>query len=354
MKIKIKNNIRKIGYYSVVKIISFLKKIEQTIMPPEAYILSTMTNGLIISRCLSVVADLEVADYIDGVVHIDVLSSKINCNSDALYRILRCLSSVGIFKENSNKRFSHSNLSLVLKRDNNKTVLNWLKYFNSKEQFEQWNAIVSTVKNGKTVYENNFGVSIFDWYKENQEAQKLFHNAMQNISDITNYDIINSYNFSNINSVMDIGGGNGSLLKDVLFNNTHLQGAVYDLFEKTDFSEEKNIQFINGDFFECIPKEFDVYIMKSILHDWNNEDSIKILKNIQKSMHSKSKLLIIETLINEDKNDFAKITDVAMLTLSGGKERTIKELKKIIDNSGLRIINVITTPTPFSLVEITL
>ena len=351
---KMKNSIKKIGYHIIVKLISFFKRVEQAIMPAEAYILSTMTNGFIVSRCLSAVAELEVADYIDRVVHIDVLAKKTNCNSDALYRILRCLSSVGIFKENSNKRFSHSNLSLVLKKDSNKTVLNWLKYFNSKEQFEQWNDIISTIKNGKTVYENNFGVSIFDWHKENPEDQKLFHNAMQNISDITTYDIINSYDFSSVDSVMDIGGGNGSLLKGVLFNNTHLQGSVYDLFEKNDFSKDKNIQFINGDFFKYIPKGFDLYIMKSILHDWNDNDTIKILKNIKKSMHSKSRLLIIETLIGKHKNDFAKITDVAMLTLSGGKERTIIELKELIESSGLQIKKVIGTPTPFSLVEITL
>lgn len=229
-----------------------------------------------------------------------------------------------------------------------------------ESHYQAWGEILGVVKTGKSGFELKFGQGVFQYLSQNPEEAKCFHQAMSEKAKLPIKSILENYSFSNIGSIVDIGGGDGSLLFAVLEQYSNIKGIVFDLptiEEKVNFAiEERSLSdrcdFVSGDFFKEVPDNVDIYLMKSVLHDWSDEEAIKILKACSQAMDVSSRLLIIEALpFNRNAFDYAKMLDIQMLVNTSGRERSIDEFEDLCSDSGLKLSKSIPTSTEFSILE---
>ncbi|MBI1247282.1 methyltransferase [bacterium] len=330
-----------------------------TEVPPTMQ-LDRMITGYWISQAIYAAAKFNVADHLkDGPKSIDQLAAETSTNPDALYRLLRALASVGIFAEGESRQFSSTPIGELLQTDvpGSKKAL---ALMSGDEQFRAWGDIDYSIQTGKMSFDKVFGKPIFEYLGEHPDKAKIFDAAMVGVHGRESDLITGAYDFSKISVVADIGGGNGSQITPILKKNGHLKGILYDLphvIERAQAPMEAagltdRCELIGGSFFESIPEGADVYMMRHIIHDWDDEKSITILKNCHKAMPADGKLLIMDSVIppGNDPNP-AKFLDLVMLMIPGGKERTEEEFRQLLDQAGFQLTQVIPTDGGVSIVE---
>jgi ubiquinone/menaquinone biosynthesis C-methylase UbiE len=295
------------------------------------------------AKLILATVELKLADIIsDKKVDINWLAKKTNSKPDLLYRLLKTLAGIKIFKEYKNKHFTITPMGkLLIKEELSSLIL----MFQSEWHDKAWNKLSQTIKTGIPGFELAHGDKAFTWFEKNKNASDIFNNANRVKSHLL-YNILDNYNFKNIKTVTDIGGGYGGLLIQILKKNNHLNGFIYDLPHLQDEIINKinknnltnRCEFIKGDFFKKIPVKSDIYILCNILHDWDDNKCYEILNNCYKIMKNNSKILIIEMIIPE-KNTFSisKIMDMEVLIMGGGKERTKEEYCNLLNSSKLEI-----------------
>jgi hypothetical protein len=229
-----------------------------------------------------------------------------------------------------------------------------------REHWQPHGNLLQSVKTGETAFEYTFGMPVFPYFAQNPEAAEVFDNAMTSFSHTIDNAVAATYDFSGAKTIADIGGRHGLLLSTILKANVGANGILFDqpqvvagassLLENHGVSER--VETIGGDFFAEILVEADVYLMKFIIHDWNDEQSVTILKNLAKSAKSGAKLLLVETVVEEnDAPSMSKIMDLNMLVMTGGKERTATEYAALFEQTGFKLTNVYPTPSPLQIVE---
>ncbi len=336
----------------------FFFRLSQKMVPPYMLLFET-THSFWMSKAISVAGELEIAEIIhSGIKDVNSISEKSGTNPDALYRLLKALASEGIFKETRPKYFEMTGLSRALLKSGptNNMVLHHAGSVNWKLIGEMKESIIT----GKPIAKKVLGDEIFDFLAKNPKENELFNNSMKNGSQMAVSPIMKCYNFSKYNKIIDVGGGNGFLISAILTKNKKAHGIVFDqphvvegaksLFENLDVADRA--ETIEGNFFVSVPEGGDVYILKNILHDWDDEKSIQILKNIHKAAENGSKVLIIEAIVEGDnKPNFGKIMDLQMLVTLGGRERNEEEYNNLIEKSGFKTNKAIKTFAPFSIIE---
>ena len=323
-----------------------------------------LASAHILSQAIHVAARLNIAEclVVAGPCSIEALAMYTHTNTDALYRLLRLLASHEIFYEEEKNVFSLTPLAELLLADHPQSLKVWLiNHDGAENRWRSYAHMIYSIKTGKAAFNALYGKGYFDSIAENPEQAALFDEGMQNIADQENNGIVTSYNFSNYKMIADIGGGKGGLLAEILKTNLSVYGILYDLphviSAASDYllkqNSEKRFTCLAGSFFEEIPCNADLYILKRILHDWNDEDCIKILSNCRRSMSKKTKLLIIEAIIAPgNAKDFGKHIDLAMLVLFGGKERTEHEWVQLLDAAHLKLVHIYKTSSMVSILEI--
>lgn len=316
--------------------------------------------GYMIHQCLYATVKLGVPDHLqDGEKNIDELAVLTQAQPDSLYRIMRCLSEYGIFKEIKNKVFSQSDISEKLLSNSKISSRDYL-FLCSEILFDASSRLLESVKTGKTAFDCHYGMGFWEYLKNNPEKSALFNNAMQNGSGITLPAILEAYDFSSFNNIIDVGGGNGQFVIKILQKNSSAKGIIFDLNHVED-SAKKNIednklihrcQFQSGNFFDKVPENGDIYLLRLILHDWNDKNALSILKKCRKSMSLNAKLIVVERVIRDDENKLnAYLGDINMLITIGGKERNEDEFKALFKQAGLKYNKCIQTKSVFSIIE---
>jgi len=322
-----------------------------------------LASAFILSRAIHIAAEIKIADHmINGPQNIKLLAQKTNMNVNALYRFLRLLASYDIFSHDDHNNFSLTPLAQQLVSTDPNSLWKWVTYHNDKNRWLAYGDMKYSIETGKPSFDHIFGKGYFDFLTENPLLAQQFDEGMQNISAKENESIVHSYNFSTYSTIVDIGGGKGGLLTEIITNNLAQNGILFDLkhvqASATQYLTELNLQnhinFITSTgFFNPIPKNADLYILKRVLHDWSDEDCISILKNCHHAMQQDSRLLIIDTIVSQENvRDFSKDIDIAMMVLCGGKERTQTEWKMLIEKADLQLINIYTTPSMLSIIEV--
>jgi hypothetical protein len=260
------------------------------------------------------------------------------------------LSSIGIFKEKENKYFELTPPAEFLKTDHKNSIKMEVIMRMEEYNWRPWGELLYSVKTGKSAFEKVFGVNLFEYLSQNTKASRVFNENMSIYSQHGADLILKGYDFSLFNTIVDIGGGHGILLSKILKKYPNIRVILFDLphvikevktnLLKLDILEGCDI--IAGNFFESVPKACDLYIMKKVIHDWDDEHCIKILKNCYTAAVHNSKILLIETVINNEKNDsFAKINDIHMLVQTiGGRERTKEEFNKLLTIAGFEVTKI--------------
>lgn len=323
-------------------------------MPPQAR-LAQMSMGFIVSQAISVAAKLYVADHLkDGAKTVAELAGLTQTHEPSLYRLMRALSSVGVFQKDANGRYSNSPISDFLRSDHPESFRAASHMICDHEHWHAHGNMLQSVKTGEIAFEYTFGMPVFPYYAQNAAAAKVFDNAMTDFSKSIANAVAAVYDFSEANTIADIGGGHGLLLETILNVAPQAKGILFDqpqVVAGANVSER--IEKMSGDFFSAIPVEADVYLMKFILHDWNNEQSETILRNLAKSAKPGAKILLVESVVEEEDSvpSMSKVMDLNMLAMTGGKERTAKEYAALFEKTGFRLTNVIPTPSPMQIVE---
>ncbi len=322
--------------------------------------LDKMITGYWTSQAIFAAAKLGIADLLkEGPQNIEQLAEASNTNSDALYRLLRALASIGIFAEDEQRQFSLTPLADFLRSDvpDSKRALAMMT---GDEQFHAWTELLYTLETGKTSFDKVLGKPIFEYLSEHPEKGHIFDQAMTGIHGRETSTILDAYDFSEFKVLADIGGGNGSNVIGLLQHYPEMKGILFDLPHVVERSQ-KNIEnaglnnrceLIGGSFFDSVPLTADAYLMRHIIHDWDDEKSLTILRNCHSVMPENSKLLVIESVIPPGNEPFAgKFLDLVMMLIPGGKERTEEEYKVLYEQAGFELTRIIPTKTELSIIE---
>ncbi len=330
-------------------------------LPPEIKI-KHKASGYWLSQCLYVAAKLGIADLLtDGPKHCDELAAATNTNSDNLYRVLRALASVGVFAETEPRYFQLTPMAECLRGDAPNSVKDTTLMLLDEVHYGAWGNLLHSVQTGESSFEYLHGMSFFEYVRENPATGETFDRAMTEDSSKQAKAIVANYSFAEVKTVVDVGGGAGILIAAILRNNPHLKGILLELPHviKKALPVLKNVgasdrcQLVEGDFFTTIPTTGDVYLLKNVLHNWDDEKAIAILRNCRRAMGQKGKLLVIERVIHPGNEPaFSKLLDLEMLVMtSGGRERTEVEFCELFKTAGFELTKITPTSQDVSLLE---
>lgn len=322
--------------------------------------LDQMISGYWTSQAIYAAAKLGIADLLAaGPQTAEQLATTTETHAGALYRVLRALASVGIFAENGQKEFALTPLAEFLRSDvpGSKRALAMMS---GDEQFKAWSEIMYSVQTGKTSFDKIYGQPIFEYLSQHPEKGQIFDRAMTGIHGRETGEILEAYDFSGIQTLVDIGGGNGSNLINTLQKHPEMKGILFDLPQVVERAQPHieaaglldRCELTGGNFFESILADADAWFMRHIIHDWNDEKSLTILRNCHAAMPENGKLLIVESVIPKGNDPFpGKFLDLVMLMIPGGKERTAEEYRFLFAEAGFELTRIIPTQSELSILE---
>jgi hypothetical protein len=322
--------------------------------------MNRMLTGYWSTQAVYVAAKLGIADLlVQGPRSIDDLAKAAKVHAPSLYRLLRGLASMGVFAEGVTGQFHMTPLAECLRSDVPGSQ-RALAIMCGEEHYRAWGDLLYSVQTGKTAFEKLYGMPVFDFLSKNTEQAKVFDAAMVGIHGRETSAMTDAYDFAGIAVLADVGGGNGSLLTTVLKKYAAMRGILYDLPGVTDRATSNlrsagmadRCQVIGGSFFESVPSGADAYLMRHIIHDWDDEKSIQILRNVHQAMTREGRLLVVEGVIEPgNQPSFGKLLDLTMLTIPGGKERTEEEYRHLYEASGFQLTRIISTRADVSVIE---
>jgi hypothetical protein len=325
--------------------------------------LSALINlqmGFLRSACLYVVAKLEVADQLsDGEHTSDEIARRVKVDPEYLYRVMRLLASDGVFTEKANRVFALTPMSELL-RIGAKGTFQPFVVFNSETAFEAVLGLLAGVIEGHVPFEKRFGKHVFAWMQESPERVALMERAWQGIHWPETDAVLRSYDFSRIGRLADVGGGHGDVLIGYLAGAAGRSGVIFDAPEVaaqvskriTELGLSGRCDVVGGDFFKAVPVKADAYFLRHILHDWNDEECITILRNIATAARPGNRVLIAECLVKgPNVPDTGKLFDIEMMLFLTGRERTVDEYRKLLEAAGFQYSGVTATNSIVSVVE---
>lgn len=327
---------------------------------PEDQMMQWITSKWI-TKPIYVVAELGVADLLrDGPLSVNALAEKTDTHAPTLYRVLRALSSVGVFVETKERMFGLTPLAKCLQSDAIRPIA---RMFLSGWHDKAWNSLAYTVQTGKPGFDHAFGKQAFEWMEENPEVRAILDQGQGMKAKGFAKAVIEAYDFTDFNTICDVGGGQGAFLIQLLANYPHAKGLVAEMpgaamsAEKEISTAKLNVRckafFYN--FLKEAPPVCDGYFLVNVLHDWEDEICGRILKNISRSMKAHSRLWIVEYLLESEPGfSVAKLLDIEVLVMGGGLERTIDEYKSLMGSAGLAVSKVIPTNSGPALLECTM
>jgi hypothetical protein len=323
---------------------------------------TTMLNLMIghwVARLILVAAKLNLSDLLkQGPRTADELAATAGVRAPQLYRVLRALASVGVFAETKDRRFKLTPLAATLQTGVPGSMRTGALLLNSDWQWDAWQQLLHGVETDEVPFVKAHGMSVFEYLDKHPEDLAVFH---ESTTGLTNPAIAAAYKFSTFRTLVDVGGGHGSLLATILKENPKLNGVLFDQppviagarsnRHVTAKGIANRCTLESGDFFASMPKGGDAYIMKYILHDWSDEHSVKILSNCRAAMNANGRVLVVDSVIPPGNSPgYVKLLDIEMLII-GGRERTKAEFAAIFRKAGLKLTRVISTKGPLSIVE---
>jgi hypothetical protein len=324
--------------------------------------LMNLTAGKIVSQALAVAAELGIADLLkDSAKSAADIARTANASEDGVYRVLRALASVGLFAETGERKFRLTPLGKLLRTDSPEALGGYAQFVGHESTWRPWGELRHSVRTGEPAFDQVFAMPIFEYFAKMPEAAAIFDAAMTSISTFESKAVVAAYDFSGISTLVDVAGGHGLLITTILKANRKMGGILFDLphvtagasalLQKCGIADR--CQIVSGDFFVSIPEGGDAYIMKHIIHDWDDGRAIQILKNCYRAMRPGGKVLIVDAVIPPgNAAHFGKLLDLEMLVLTPrGRERTRVEFQDLLKRSGFPLRRVVPTETHRSVAE---
>jgi hypothetical protein len=320
--------------------------------------LMRLTNGYQVSQALHVAAMLGVADQLkDGSKSYEIVAKACGAHPTSLYRLLRALAAVGVFREGDNKEFSLTPLGLCLTSDAPRSTRNYARWIGTPGQWGSWGNLLQSIESGESAIGFTYGIDAWTYRREHPEEQAIFDSAMTGNSRSEAQAVLDAYDFSRFGCVVDVGGGQGVLLKTILLACPATRGILFDQPQVTASADQtlaelaERCQIVAGSFLDAVPQNGDVYIMKVILHDWEDARSTEILRTCRRAMSPTATLILIERVVGlPNEMPESKFSDLNMMVQYGAMERTRQEFDELLKSGGFEITEVRPTRSPLSII----
>jgi SAM-dependent methyltransferase len=322
--------------------------------------LANLGLGYFYSAALRAVAELGIADLLaDGPRTSQELAKATATSWSHLHRVLRALAGCGVFAQDADGRFRLTAAAAVLRRDQAGSLRDAVLMMTSDGFLAAGVHLLDALKTGGNAFETIHGMPYFEYLQWNPAASRIFHGGMANFAETENAPIAASYDFSRFARVVDVGGGYGGFLAEILSRTPSLRGVLYETADVLKDPERlmlssvaERCEVIAGDFFDSVPAGADAYLLKRVLHDWDDDQCRHILRHCRDAIGEGGRVLIIDAVVHEDNEpSLVKGVDLLMLSASEGRERTEKELADILAGAGLRLLRVVPTPSLLSILE---
>jgi O-methyltransferase domain len=334
--------------------------------PPSPVALLQVITDYPRAQVVHVAAQLNLADLLaDGPWHVEDLAAATSVHAPSLARLVRALAALGVVAEEADGRVSLTPLGTPLRTDVPGSIRDYVRFRAGEWYWRSWGDLLHSVRSGQPAFEHQFGMQVFEYWGQHPEAGAIHHAFFTAMARLTTAPLVAAYDYARFDTIVDVGGNVGPLLAAILQAHPGVRGILFDLpyvvADAASVLSEAGVadrcKVVGGNFFESVPTGGDAYILKYIIHDWDDERVMAILTQCRKAMGPGATLLIIEQVLPErlEAGDVAWQSarlDLQMLVLtSGGRERTEPEFRQLLADAGFELRRVFPTQSPFSILE---
>jgi hypothetical protein len=334
--------------------------LHRSLVPPNVALFE-IAQGAWVTQALYAAVRLRLADELaHGPLSADEVARRAGSDPDATFRVLRALAGQGVFTLRRDGRFALTGVGRSLRWDADGSMAPMIAMVGSPEHWQHWSDLHYSVTTGRTAVEKQRGMPIFDYLETNPEYAARFNDAMTGVSAIAIEAAVPAYDFSDRRLVVDVGGGHGALLTAVLRAAPDARGILFDLPSVADGARAaiaaaglaQRCAVTGGSFFESVPAGGDAYLVKTVIHDWDDQQSLAILRTVRAAIAPEGRLLLFELVLPAGAPPHpGLLLDLEMLVHAGGRERTAAEYSELLAQAGFRQTRVIPTGGPMSIVE---
>lgn len=314
--------------------------------------LQALIRGYRMSQAVYVATRLGIPDILaDGPRDVEELAQKTGSHPPSLRRLLAALASVGVLDKIGPRRFALTEIGFGLRTDVPGSVRPAVLFLLNESHWRPWGHLLHAVRTGQTAFEHAHGASLFEFLSGHPEEADLFNKGMAGNSPAHAHLVASSYDFSQIGTVVDVAGGRGRLLATILESNAHLRGILFDLPHVVEDAREliddagvaDRCEFVGGNFFEAVPEGGNAYILRNIIHDWQDDQAVAILTTCRRAMADDARLILVERYVADDPREAPLVhhADLEMLVNVGGLERTTDEYARLLARGGFRLARTI-------------
>jgi hypothetical protein len=338
----------------------------QAAPPPPAVLLQQMASGHFLAQALHVAAVLGVADTLrDGPKSTGQIAREVDAHAPSLRRVLRLLASAGVFGEREDGTFDLTPLGDLLRSDAPASQRLSCMLVNAPTAFRAWAALLHTVKTGETAFDHVFGIGAFDYFQQHPDEREVFNRAMNSGAAAMGEAVVAAFDFTRFRRVMDVGGGYGALIEAILNAAPKARGVLFDLPPVAEGARQRitaaglddRCDVVGGDVFKAVPASADAIVLKHIIHDWDDDRALAILKACRAAITPHGALLIIESIF-PSRIDASPASrgyahgDVNMMVSTGGRQRTQAEFRLLLAAAGFAFTRIVDTGITYaSIVE---
>jgi hypothetical protein len=329
----------------------------------SAQALHQLINGYRISQAIHVAASLHIADHlVNGPRTSRELAAATTTHPDALHRLLRALAAAGVLHEGDGPAFSLTPIGQYLRRDIAGSRQAWAIFSGRPTYWGAWGQLLHSVRTGENAFRHAHGIDVWEYRTRNPAESEIFDVAMREGSLRAFADVCAHCDFSRFNQIADIGGGDGSFLASILKANDGCHGVLFDqphvVTAASAVLREAGVatrcEIVGGSFFEDIPPACDAYLLKFILHDWQDEQAVALLRTCRRACRTSGKLIVIErVLASANEGLEGKFSDLNMLVSAGGRERTLGEFEALFEAARFASVSVAHAMDSLAVIEAT-
>jgi SAM-dependent methyltransferase len=326
-----------------------------------ARLLALIWPGALAAQAVYVAAKLGVPDLLkNGPQSAEAIARATGAHAPSVQRLARALARVGLFSESSTGQFQNTELGDLLRADHPASLRSWAMFLNAPFVWQACGALDQAIMTGTPGINHVFGQSFWSYLAQHRDDAELFNAAMSAGAEMRLPWILEAYDFSRFRRLVDVGGGHGALLEQILARHPSIRGVLFDLPSVVDGAASLRASAVadrcdiqGGDFFAGVPEGADGYVLNRVIHDWPDYDALRILKNCRRAISPGGRVLVVELVLtpssaSEQRHD---LMDLLMLTLAGGRERSEDEFRALLHDAGFSVESVIRTAGPSSIIE---
>jgi DNA-binding transcriptional ArsR family regulator len=313
-----------------------------------------MIDGYRLSQAIFVAAELRIADRLaEDWANCEALATVTETDPPSLLRLLRALTSAGLLEEAEEGRFRLTDLGRLLRQKAEGSLHAWASL--NASLYLPWGDLLHSVRTGKPAFDHTRGKSRWQHLSDSATDSRTFNEAMAESSERVVRELVSSCGLSRFRTMVDVGGGNGILIRTILQACPSMVGVLFDLPEAIRDARplaHERCTLVEGSFFDAVPEGGDAYVLSRVLHDWNDDRAAAILSNTRRAMANGATLFVVERLLETDRPRLeTALSDLSMMVMNGGRERTLAEFEHLLTAARFNVKRLVPTPTRFQIIE---